>query len=431
VAGALTGLLAAGGVALSIPSTATAAPTTLHVATSGSDGASGSSSAPLRTVQRAVDLAGPGSTILVHAGTYAGQVKIRKSGTATARITLAAAGDGVATLTSSPTRASCGSRQPAASRTIMVGDGADNWTIRGLNIVNGIHIFGKNGNAAYSWFTTYVKAGLYAPRRAVPGRGTNDAAAARNAASYLSAKTGQAIDPSDGLQITGNTITGRGIHAAMSRYGTISGNHIYNIDCGTGPAIWLITFSDGWTISANNIHDVAPSTAAHFMQEGIRLGSASNYNKVTGNTVTDLPGDGRAYNTDVDSSWNTFEGNIARRVAIGYNDQMSGWGNQWIRNTVESYRTYGFGFRLKDGSLSRPSLHSSAYKAVVKCNVATGVSGHDLGIGGIKSSTFTGNSFSPIMLSRNAQAYWGAEGNRWNGSASAPSPTAKYTNAGC
>jgi len=166
------------------------------------------------------------------------------------------------------------------------------------------------------------------------------------------------------------------------------------------------------------------------MQEGIRLGSSSNYNVVTANRIEDLPGDGRAYNTDVASSWNTFERNVARRVAIGYNDQMSGWGNRWIRNSVDSYRTYGFGFRLKDGSLSRPSLDTSTYLAVVQCNSATG-SGSDMGVGGIKGSTFTGNTFSPVFISRNAQSYWEAEGNRWNRSATVPSKTPSQSTAGC
>jgi alpha-N-arabinofuranosidase len=42
----------------------------LHVATSGDDSHSGAKDAPLRTIQRAADLAQPGDTITVHTGFY-------------------------------------------------------------------------------------------------------------------------------------------------------------------------------------------------------------------------------------------------------------------------------------------------------------------------------------------------------------------------
>jgi len=42
-----------------------------HVSTIGNDGAAGSLSNPFRTVRRALDRAGPGDTVLIHAGTYA------------------------------------------------------------------------------------------------------------------------------------------------------------------------------------------------------------------------------------------------------------------------------------------------------------------------------------------------------------------------
>jgi hypothetical protein len=42
----------------------------LHVAVSGKDDNPGTKDAPLRTIQRAADLAQPGDTITVHAGTY-------------------------------------------------------------------------------------------------------------------------------------------------------------------------------------------------------------------------------------------------------------------------------------------------------------------------------------------------------------------------
>lgn len=430
LAAGLVMILAALGPAAAASSTA-AATTTLYVSTVGSDTNTGTSTRPFRTVQRAVDAAKPGTSILIRKGTYTGQVKISHSGTSTARISIAPAGDGPVTLTSTVAKASCSSSRPAAERTIMVRKGADYWTIRGLNIVNGIHIFGENGNAAFTYFTNLVNAKNWQSRRAIPGRGVNDPVAARNAISYLQSKTGKTLNPSDGIQISDNVITGRGIHAGMSRYGTITGNTIANIACGTGPGIWLVTFSDGWSVSRNFIHHIAPSTWKHFMHEGVRIGSASNYNTVSDNRVEDLTGDGRAFNTDVDSSWNTFQRNVARRVAIGFNDQMSGWGNKWLYNTVEGYRTYGFGFRLMDGSLARPSMHSSTNQSLVRCNTASSGTGKALGLGASMDSAFTSNSFSTVYLSKNATSYWGAEGNLWNGSSKAPSSTPPVSRLGC
>jgi len=63
---------------------------TLYVAPSGNDANAGTLSAPLRTVQRAVDLAQPGYTIFLRGGTYAPSVNIQllKNGTSSQPITM-------------------------------------------------------------------------------------------------------------------------------------------------------------------------------------------------------------------------------------------------------------------------------------------------------------------------------------------------------
>lgn len=53
---------------------------TLHVATTGSDIADGSESAPFRTINRAAQVARPGDTVLVHAGVYREWVDPRRGG---------------------------------------------------------------------------------------------------------------------------------------------------------------------------------------------------------------------------------------------------------------------------------------------------------------------------------------------------------------
>jgi glycosyl hydrolase family 120/uncharacterized protein DUF1565 len=66
--------------------------TTLHVAMNGADTADGSASRPLRTIDRAAELARPGDTVLVHGGEYREWVRPRRGGLSeTRRITYQAA----------------------------------------------------------------------------------------------------------------------------------------------------------------------------------------------------------------------------------------------------------------------------------------------------------------------------------------------------
>jgi hypothetical protein len=68
---------------------------TFHVAPGGSDSADGSEDRPLATIQHAVDLAGPGDTVLVHPGIYRESVTITSSGSVSAYLLVQAAGPGV------------------------------------------------------------------------------------------------------------------------------------------------------------------------------------------------------------------------------------------------------------------------------------------------------------------------------------------------
>ena len=79
-------LLRCAGITLLIPMALSAAET-WHVATSGSDDGAGSAAKPFRSIQRAAEQAGPGDTVLVHAGTYRETVKPKRSGEAGQPIT--------------------------------------------------------------------------------------------------------------------------------------------------------------------------------------------------------------------------------------------------------------------------------------------------------------------------------------------------------
>lgn len=410
---------------------AAAAPTYV-VAPAGDDSGPGTAAAPFRTIQRAVAAARPGVTIQVRAGTYTGPFQIDGvSGTRTAPITLEAAGDGPVVLTADLPPVPCNRSQPAA-RTLNFGAGVDYWTVVGLTIRGGIGIKGAGWHAAFSWLKDLVAAGDWTARRAVPGHGkvADEAAAKAEVPDYLSRHTRTPIDPSDGISIIGNALTGRGIWTSLARQGVAASNTITDIACGTGPAAWFNTFSDSWRVTNNVIARVAASTYSHYMQEGIRLGSATSYVQVEGNRVSDIHGTGRAFSTDVDASYNTFSHNTATDVYLGYNEQMSGWGNVWEFNAVQGFSTYGFSVRVMDGRLPQPSWDSSSYRAIFRCNVATG-GPVALAVGAAREDTFTGNSFAQVQLSDNLRSYWSEQGNQYDTLTAAPGENPPVSTAAC
>ncbi|WP_031482403.1 right-handed parallel beta-helix repeat-containing protein [Streptomyces bicolor] len=115
--------------------------TTLVVATDGSDSAPGTLERPLRTVQRAVDLAKPGDVIAVRAGTYTltDNITITSSGTAGQPITLGAHQGERAVIDGEQLPAShtpVGGSIPRAERGAIHME-ASYWRISGLELVNG------------------------------------------------------------------------------------------------------------------------------------------------------------------------------------------------------------------------------------------------------------------------------------------------------
>jgi hypothetical protein len=121
------------------PMTATATAATLYnlyvSAATGSDSHAGTSSAPLRTIQRAASLAKPGTTIHVGPGTYTETITSSVSGTASARIRFISDYKWKAIL------------KPASSAYTM-------WTVRGgYTDIDGFQLDGTGGNS--------VRAGIY------------------------------------------------------------------------------------------------------------------------------------------------------------------------------------------------------------------------------------------------------------------------------
>jgi hypothetical protein len=123
----------------------------LYVATNGNDSNPGTLSQPLRTVQRAVDLAEAGTTINLRGGTYAPSTNIQvlKNGTASQPITLRAYNGERAILDGENmpfTPGAVDSTIPRPQRGAIHIEG-DHWRIIGLEIINGPYgIFGLDTN---------------------------------------------------------------------------------------------------------------------------------------------------------------------------------------------------------------------------------------------------------------------------------------------
>jgi hypothetical protein len=384
---------------------AAATPATWHVATNGADANAGTAGAPFRSVQKAVNAARAGDTILVHGGTYNGVVLIqRRSNPADQPITIRAAGDGAAVLTAtSPTR----------DRTVQIVEGSDNWVLQGLEIVNGVFIAGANNGKI---------TGDQVRNRNLPGRGSWDSDAAMAALELLG------VDGADGIQLLDNRITRRGVHVASGRSGRIEDNEIANIDCGIGAAIWINNFSDLWRIARNHVHHVAASDK-HFMSEGIRMGRASSYNTVEDNLVEDLAGLGQGVTTDVNASWNTIRRNRAVRTAIGFSQQAGGWGNVWEHNVSEASRKFGFGVYTKSNQSSLPDASTPRWLRM-SCNRSLNES-IGLRVGGAKESTFVNGGYRSVRLSDAVRTYWGSQGNTWEGAAKPPEKNPPSSLAAC
>jgi hypothetical protein len=127
---------------------------TYYVSPTGSDTAAGTLAAPYKSIQVAVDKAVAGDSILLRGGTYSPtkNIQVKKSGTSSARITLAAYQtevpivDGEA-LTGTP--APVGGSIASADRGVLHVENAAYWTFKGIHFINGpygVYATGSNNN---------------------------------------------------------------------------------------------------------------------------------------------------------------------------------------------------------------------------------------------------------------------------------------------
>jgi hypothetical protein len=183
--------------------------------------------------------------------------------------------------------------------------------------------------------------------------------------------------------------------------------------------VWVVALSSNWQVRGNDVTAVK-DTLIHHMQEGIRVSDAASYNTIVGNRVHDLPTDGRGLTTDVDASYNTFQGNTATNLWIGLSDEKSGKGNRWIGNSISGARKHAFGLMSPDWNAARPSLDTSTQDVVVSCNTVTNSARPQFVAGSSIGGRFENNSFTSTFVAPNLVSYWGSAGNTWNSQAKAP-----------
>jgi hypothetical protein len=262
--------------------------TTYYVATTGTDGPGcGTVGSPCRTIQYAADLVGPGDTVLVNPGTYAGGITVETGGTASEPITFQANGTGVVI------NGSGGERDAFfitwADYVVVEGLTIQNATRAGMRIDNSYHVtvrnctFANNGTwglfTDFSDYTTVEDCESY-------GAADEHGIYISNSSDHPTIRGNRLHhNNSCGLHMNGDiSMSGDGIIS----YALIEDNIIYENGVAGGSGINM----DGVThslIRNNLLYDNHASGISIYQING---GSGSHDNRVLNNTIV-MPSDGR------------------------------------------------------------------------------------------------------------------------------------------
>jgi parallel beta-helix repeat protein len=280
--------------------------TDYFVATSGDDGNAGSQNQPWRTLQHAADMAGPGDTVSVHGGNYAGAY-LETSGTSSQPIVFQAFGDETPSITADNSRTPDGFNLEGASWVTVQGFTINGRSRAGIRAVTCAHVTLRNnhadGNGTWGIFTGFC----------------DDLLIENNVAANSGEQHGIYVSNSgDRPVIRGNTIYGNsnaGIHMngdgseggdGIISNAIVENNIIYDNGRAGGSGINCDGVQDS-IIRNNLIYDEHASGISLYQIDG---GGPSTGNLVANNTVL-VASDGRwALNIQDGAINNTVYNNI-------------------------------------------------------------------------------------------------------------------------
>jgi hypothetical protein len=370
--------------ALGMAGEAAAASKTLVVAANGDDSAPGTLARPLKTIQKAVNLAAPGDVIAVRGGTYAltDNITIATSGTTSQPITLSAYQSERVVIDGEQLPAShtpVGGSIPRAERWAIHQE-ASYWKISGLEIVNGpygVYCDGCNNNV-FSHLSTHDN---YESGFQLQGASSNNQIL--NLDSYLNRDPRKNGESADGLAIKEGSGTGNVVRGARLWNNVDDGFDAWKF---TSPILIENTVAYGNGFNRWNFPDFAgdgngfklgggtPAPAvAHTVRNSVAFKNAAHGFTDNGNTGaltltrdSDYANAGTGFDTDVAGGSATLTANLSvadgRAAALGSATVSKGnsWylGGTWNASSVLSTdATPLTGPRAADGSL--PSAPSS------------------------------------------------------------------------
>ncbi|WP_330275296.1 right-handed parallel beta-helix repeat-containing protein [Lentzea sp. NBC_00516] len=336
-------VLSAGAVLVPLP--ATAAASALYVATTGNDGNAGTVTAPLKTIQKAVDLAQPGDTIHLRGGTYAPttNIQILKNGTQSAPITLRAHNNERVVIDGENmphTPGPVGSSIPRAERGAIHIEG-DWWRLVGLEITHGPYgIFGLDVNNTV--FDRIVTRDNYDSGLHIVLASSNNQIV--NLDSHGNRDPRKNGESADGLAIKEGSGTGNVVRGARLWNNSDDGLDFWmfsspvlvenSVTWGNGFNRWsLPDFTgdgNGFKLGGNSVaagHTVRNSAAWDNAVGGFIDNNNPGRHKIDRCTAWDNPGTG--FNFSRSSSTLTKNLSIANGTAVSLGSHSTGSGNSW------------------------------------------------------------------------------------------------------
>lgn len=336
-------VLSAGAVLVPLP--ATAAASALYVATTGNDSNAGTITAPLKSIQKAVDLVSAGGTIHVRGGTYAPatNIQIVKNGTQSAPITLRAYNSERVVIDGENmphTPGPVGSSIPRAERGAIHIEG-DWWRLVGLEIVHGPYgVFGLDvNNTVFDRITTRdnYESGLHI----VLGSSNNQILNLDSFGNRDPRKNGESAD---GLAIKEGSGTGNVVRGARLWNNSDDGLDFWmfsspvlvenSVAWGNGFNRWnLPDFTgdgNGFKLGGNGVaagHTVRNSAAWDNAVGGFIDNNNPGRHTVDRCTAWDNPGTGFDFSRS--SSTLTKNLSVANGTAVSLGSNSTGGGNSW------------------------------------------------------------------------------------------------------